>query len=40
MKDEDYQRYSRNCLRHLNENFEEEKVCQRLIEILRQVADK
>jgi len=37
LKDEDYQRYSRNCLRHVRENFEEEKVCQRLIEIFKEI---
>ena len=38
LNDEDYQRCSQNCLSRVRENFEEEKVCQRLIEILRQVA--
>jgi len=38
MKDEDYRRYSENCRQHVEENFREQKVCERLIEILRQVA--
>lgn len=35
---EDYRGYSENCLQHIEENFQEQKVCERLTEILRRVA--